>query len=228
MTSRVRGVALIEFLVAGVLVLLPLTFASLELAQLMVARNALTYATYEAARVGAVRGASRADMRRALARGLVPLFAPFDPVAMLRGMPEAVPMGTGPAARALLRATFEVQRPDLTRIVIENPGAAAAADFATMEDGVQVIPNDGLDARNPFGGRSRQSLRDANVLAIRVRYCRLLVMPLISEVLPAVLRWTMFDPRDQICLAQGRVPIDASAIVHMQSSARVEELVGGG
>jgi hypothetical protein len=60
--GRARGVALVEFLVAGMLVLLPLTFAVLELAQLGVARNALTYATFEAARAGSVRGASRADI----------------------------------------------------------------------------------------------------------------------------------------------------------------------
>ncbi len=225
---RAAGVALVEFLLVGVLVLLPLTFATLELAQLMLARNALTYATFEAARVGAVSGASRVRMRTALARGLVPLFAPFDPAAVLQGAPEAVPLGSGAAARALVRATLEVQRPDLTRLYIENPTAAAAADFAAMEDGRRVIPNDGLDARNPFGGNSRQSLRDANILAIRVRYCRRLVMPLISEVIPAVLRWSMLDPVDQICLAQGRVPLDATAVVHMQSAARAEELGAGG
>ena len=228
MTLRARGVALAEFLVAGVLVLLPLTFAILELAQLIVARNALSYATFEAARVGAVSGASRVDMRAALARGLVPLFAPFDPVAVLRGTPAAVDAGPAAAARALARATLEVQRPDLTRLVIENPSAASAADFATTEEGRRVIPNDGLDVRNPFGATSRQTLRDANVLAIRVRYCRLLVMPLISQALPAMLRWSMPDPFDQVCLAQGRVPIDASAVVHMQSAARAGELDGGG
>ncbi len=128
---------------------------------------------------------------------------------------------------ALARATLEVQRPDLTRLVIENPTAAALADFAVYEDGRQVIPNDGLEVRNPFGAASRQTLRDANVLAIRVRYCRTLVMPLIREVLPVMLRWAMPDPFDQLCLAQGRLPIEASAVIHMQSSALAEEVGGG-
>lgn len=226
--ERVRGVALVEFLIAGVLVLLPMTFAVLELAQLMVARNALSYATFEAARAGSVRGASRADMRLALARGLVPLFAPFDPAAVLRGAPDAVAAGPGPAARALARATLEVQRPDLTRLEIENPTGAAVADFGALEDGVLVIPNDGLDLRNPYGPTSGQTLRDANVLAIRVRYCRPLFMPLIRQVVPALLRWSMPDPFDQFCLARGRIPIDAAAVVHMQSAARAAELPGGG
>ncbi len=228
MSRRCRGVALVEFLLAGLLVLLPLTFAVLELAQLMVARNALSYATFEAARVGSVRGASRADMRLALARGLVPLFAPVDPVAVLRGAPDAVPAGPGAAARALARATLDVQRPDLTRLAIENPTGAAVADFGAIEDGVMVIPNDGLDQRNPYGARSGQTLRDANVLAIRVRYCRPLVMPLTRQLIPALLRWSMLDPFDQFCLARGRLPIDAAAVVHMQSAARAAELPGSG
>lgn len=228
MTRRLRGVALVELLVAGALVLLPLTFAILELAQLMVARNALNYATSEAARVGAVSGASRAAMRAALARGLVPLFAPFDPVAIMRGTAGAVAEGPAAAARAMVRATLEVQRPDLTRLVIENPTAASVADFAIVEDGRRVIPNDGLDVRNPTGVVSRQTLRDANVLAIRVRYCRILVMPLVSQTVPAVLRWSMPDPFDQACLARGRIPIEASAVFHMQSAARAEEVGGGG
>ena len=226
--SRGRGVALVEFMIAALLLLLPLTFAVLELAQLVVARNALTHATFEAARFGALRGASRADMRLALARGLVPLFAPFDPVGVLRGTPDATAAGPGPAARALARAMLEVQRPDLTRLEIENPTGAAVADFGTLEDGVLVIPNDGLDLRNPYGAISGQTLRDANVLAIRVRYCRALVMPLISQAVPALLRWSMPDPFDQWCLARGRVPIDAAAVVHMQSPARATELPGGG
>jgi hypothetical protein len=167
-------------------------------------------------------------MRAALARALVPLFAPLDPLAVLRGAPDAVAAGAGAAARALLRATLEVQRPDLTRLEIENPGPAAVADFSALdEDGELVIPNDGLDQRNPFGATSGQTLREANLLAIRVRYCRALVMPVIDRLLPAMLRWSTADPFDQLCLAQGRVPIDASAVIHMQTALRAGEVVGG-
>ncbi len=227
MTRRIRGAAMLEFLLAGLLVLLPLTFAVLELAQLIVARNALNFATFEAARIGSVTGASRSDMRIALARGLLPLFAPVDAVAVLQGRTGGAVTDIEAAGRAMTRATLEVQRPDLTRLEIENPTAAALADFMSIEEGRAVIPNDGLDLRNPYGAASAQTLRDANVLAIRVRYCRILVMPLTSQFLPAILRWSMPDPFDQFCLARGRVPIDASAVVHMQSPARAEELAGG-
>jgi len=222
-----RGAAMLEFLVAGMLVLLPLTFATLELAQLAVTQHALDYATFEAARSGAVHGADRATMRRSLARALVPLFAPVDPIATLRAGGGAAAVDPQSAVTALARASAEVLRPDLTRLEIENPTAAAARDFAVVEEGQRVIPNEGLDQRNPLGQQSGQSLREANVLAIRVRYCRRLVMPLIDRVVPALLRLRLLDPLDQSCLAQRRIPIEARAVVHMQSSARVAELDGG-
>lgn len=219
------GVAMVEFLLAALLVLLPLTFATLELAQLMVARHALGYATFEAARTGAVTGASPMRMRAALARALVPLFAPIDPVATLRAAADDAAGGAGSSGVALARATAEVVRPDLTRLVIENPTSAAAVDFATLDDaGRRVIPNDGLEFRNPAGATSGQSLREANVLAIRVRYCRELVMPGVREFVPAILRWGLPDPRDQACLAQGRLPIEATAVVHMQSPLEIDAI----
>lgn len=224
-SPRQGGVALVEFLLAAVLVLLPLTFATLELAQLMVARHALGYATFEAARTGSVTGASPTRMRAALARALVPLFAPIDPVATLRGAADDSAGGAGASGLALARAAAEVVRPDLTRLLIENPSSAAASDFGIVdEDGRRVIPNDGLEFRNPLGAASGQSLREANVLAIRVRYCRQLVMPGVREFVPAILRWGMLDPRDQACLAQGRLPIEATAVVHMQSPLEIDAL----
>lgn len=230
-----RGAAMLEFLVAAVLVLLPLGLATLELAQLAVTRHALDYASFEAARSGAVHGADRTVMRRALVRALVPLFAPVDPVAVLRGGgapaggagAAGVAVGDQAALVAMARAGAEVMRPDLLRLDIENPTAAAGRDFATLEDGERVIPNDGLDQRNPVGAQSGQSLREANVLAIRVRYCRRLVMPIIDRVVPAMLRLRLVDPFDQLCLAQDRVPIEARSIVHMQSPVRVAQLEEG-
>lgn len=229
---RERGAAMLEFLVAAVLVLLPLTFATLELAQLAVARHALDYASFEAARSGAVHGADRAAMRRALARALVPLFAPVDPLAVLRagaaaGGAGVVQGGEQAAVAAFVRAAAEVLRPDLMRLEIENPTIAAGRDFGIVEAGERVIPNDGLDQRNPSGPQSGQTLREANVLAIRVRYCRRLFMPIVDRVVPAVLRLRLLDPFDQLCLAQGRVPIEARSVVHMQSPTRVAQLDGG-
>jgi hypothetical protein len=208
---------MLEFLLAGVLVLIPATFAILEFAQLTAARNALNFATFEAARAGAVSGADRSAMRRALARGLVPLFAPLRMGAASSG-------AAGDATVAATRAWLEVSRPDLTRLEIENPTDLAVADFAIMQEGVQVIPNDGIEFRNPYGARSGQTLRDANVLALRVRHCRPLVMPFVSQWIPVMLRATTADLFEQGCLRGKRLPIEAHAIVQMQSAVEVANL----
>jgi hypothetical protein len=208
------------------MVVLPMAFATLELAQLAVSRHALDFATFEAARNGAVHGARESGMRLALARALVPLFVPVDPVAALAGRSVAGGTDPGLGAQALARAMAEVLRPDLTRLRIENPTTAAGADFAEPDpdSGRRVIPNDGLEVRNPRGPTSGMTLREANVLAIRVRYCRALVMPLTRQAVPAVLRWAMTDPFDQACLARGRLPIEAVAVIHMQSPVELEDL----
>ncbi len=218
--SRVAGASTLEFLLAGVLVLLPLTFAILEFAQLAVARNALNFAAFEAARAGSVTGIDPAAMRTALARGLVPLFAS----AAADGQP-----GGSEAARgigALARALVEVNRPDLLQLSVENPSPAALDDFATDVDGVRAMPNTALRFRNPWGQRSGQTLRDANTLAIRVTYCRELLMPVVSYVLPLVLRGQTSDPRAQICYLQRRLPVEAVAVVHMQSPTPAARFAG--
>ena len=103
--AALRGVALVEFLLAGLLVLLPLTFAVLELAQLMVARNALNYATFEAARVGSVtRRESRRHAPRAGARASCRCSRRSIRSPCLRGAPDAAPAGPGAAGRARWRA----------------------------------------------------------------------------------------------------------------------------
>jgi hypothetical protein len=208
--KSVRGVSTVEFLLGVALVLLPLSFAILEFAQLTAARNALNFAAFEAARAGSMTGIDRGAMRAALARGIAPI---------LDGGAFAADSDVLARQATLARAFAEATRPDLMRMTIENPTAAAFEDFAAYEDGRRVIPNDGLEFRNPWGPRSNQTLRDANVLALRVRYCRVLVMPLTAQLIPLLLRPFAFDAADQVCLAQGRLPIEAAAVVHMQSAA---------
>jgi hypothetical protein len=207
-----KGAGTIEFLLGIVLVLLPLTFAILEFAQLTAARHALNFAAFEAARAGSVTGIDRGAMLTALARGLTPLFTgPADP-----GQGLLLPQ---PAAFA--RASAEVARPDLLRLRVDNPPAEAFDDFAVIdENGRRTIPNDALDSRNPWGPRSGMSLRDANVLSLHVRYCRRLVMPVTSQLLPVLLRPLVRDPGEALCLLEGRVPLVAVATLHMQSPAR--------
>ncbi len=204
---------MIEFVVAVVLVLLPLALGTLQLAHLMVGKHVLTLATLMAARAGAVNHGSVTAMREELARGLVPLHGDLVAMADTRSI--------APVLEAQARALLEVQRPDITRIVVDNPTRESFADFEVEQRGIRQIPNEHLEYRGArIGARSRQSLLDANTLAIRVYYCQRLIFPLVDRAIPALLATTERDAFARACYAQGRVPLMARAIVMMHSAPR--------
>lgn len=213
--ARQRGSATIEFVAAAMLVVLPLVGAIFEGAQLAISRQLLTVAAVEAARAGAVTHGDLGTMRRRLARGLVPLLG-----APIPGTEDRA------ALDAYARALLEVQRPDLTRFRVDRPTAASFADFAVEANGDRQIPNDGDALMQGRGRASGLTLAQSNILAIRVRYCRRLVVPVLDEMITAALLGSGFsaDPFDQVCLVQGRVPIEVRATVHMQSPARAAAL----
>lgn len=213
--QRQRGSATLEFVAAAVLVLLPLVGAIFEGAQLAISRQLLTVAAVEAARVGAVTHGDRGAMQRRLARGLVPLFGAPAP-----GTDE------GTALRAYGQAWIEVQRPDLTQLRIERPTAESFADFGIAAGSDLQIPNDGDALLQTRGAVSGLTLAQSNILAIRIRYCRRLIVPGLDALITTALRGSRFsaDPFDRLCLARQRVPIEVRAAVHMQSAARAAAL----
>lgn len=208
--AGMRGAATLEFHLLAVFALIPLSMAILELGSLSIARHALNHATFLAARAGAVHHGSTGVMRQQLARGLAPLFA---------GAPDEAALAAA-GREALARALAEVTRPDLARIEILNPTAASFADFERLQHGVRQIPNDNLRFRRQPGARSGQTIQEANLLRIRVRWCRRLIFPLIDRMITSTLRPVTADVFAQGCYARDRVPIGSYALVHMQSAPR--------
>ena len=211
---RQRGASVTEFLVA----LPALLLLGLGTVQSILAYNAkttLTYATFEAARVGAVTHAQPSRMRSELGIRLAPIFG-----------------GDGSPARAadaLRRASLDVQDPRYTQIEILNPTRAAFDDFGeTDADGRRILPNDHLRYRNrDVGAQSGVNLQDANLLKIKITYGYDLQVPLIDRLLPAVLR--QIDPANSVFYAAGRIPITAVATVRMHSDAWLAgNMVAGG
>jgi hypothetical protein len=60
---------------------------------------------------------------------------------------------------------------------------------------------------------SPSSVRFVSMHRVTLRYCRELYFAPISGLLPAALSATTFDPFDQWCFANARMPIYASAVV---------------
>ena len=204
---RHAGAASTELLL-GALVVIPLVCAIIEFAQLAVARHALNHAAMEAARAGAVSGGNRREMRLVLARSMLPLFA---------RVPRAGDSVEGAAAAGLVAAMAEFLRADLADLAVLSPTPAAFSDFGVWRDGERVIPNEGLGLPSAVGAASGRTLREANVLALQVRYCRALLFPWHATLLPAGLTGAAFDTG---CRLRGRWPIQSIAAVQMQSPAR--------
>lgn len=213
-----RGAATLEFQLVAIACLLPLALSILQVALLYAAKHTLNHATFLAARAGAVAHGSRDAMRRHLAKGLAPLYAssPDGPPDAGRALPLA--------ERAWLAAYADVVRPDRARLVVLNPTPHSFADFEARRDGIAEIPNDALAWRELTGLRSRQTLRDANVLKIRVDWCAELVVPLVDRLLTATLRRFDLDPFRRGCYLAGRMPLRAYATVHAFSPLRREAL----
>ncbi len=211
-----RGAALVEFYVVALFALLPLTMGILQAAVLVAARNVVNHATYMAARAGAMDHARRGTMEAALARGLLPLHADTS---------EELDAGNvvGVVAEAYVRARANVAI--FADLQVLNPVPASFEDFGTQAAGVTSMRNDSLEFRElTRGARSGQTILEANLLQIRVRYCQPLVFPVIDKLLLVLLRSRDTDLFHQRCYAAGRVPLAATGTIHMQSDAELTSL----
>ena len=190
---RVRGATLIEFLIAAMLVFLPMVFLTLELARLVVSRHALQHAVNEAAREAGFSTTDGLGLRRSIAYGLLPLFVPIDPaVAMDAPSRPAESVFLAPTGlTAIGRSYSEVFRADLVDIRLES------IDGTPRNIGFETIgwPDSG------------------GVWRLRVRHCRELVFPLARQLIPELVRWTTTSVFDQACLARDRLPLEVSALV---------------
>ena len=207
-----RGATLVEFQVVVLLCLLPLLLGLLQLGLLLLDSPVLHYATFQAARAGAVAGADPAVMRHALGVGLMPLYSGSD-------KPFAAGDAAALAAGAYARSMADVAL--YARLTQLRPDAAAFEDFATDSGQGPVIRNDSLLHRSTAAGpRSGLSVQQANVLQIRVEWCAPLVVPFVDRLWVAVLRSVDADVHSQLCYAAGRIPLRATAATNMQSDVR--------
>ena len=202
---RQKGGASVEFIVA-VPVLLLMGLGGMQTIFFYDAKTTLNYATFEAAREGAVTNAQTKNMRSELGVRLSPIFG-----------------GDGTASeamQAMAESTLEVNNAIFTKIEVLNPTKEAFSDFGVKNNtnGKKEIPNDNLKFRSrKVGDTSGVSIQDANILKIQVTYGYKLNVPLIASILPAAMKW--IDPANIAYYAAGRIPMTAVATVRMQSPA---------
>ena len=156
--QRQHGQSLTEFLIA----MFAFGFLLLGLFQAILfyrAKATVDYAAMEAARSGAVHGATMSSMREGMARGLTPLLA----------------IGSGDPGKASTLLAFEkaklVTVPLHAAIKVISPTTRAYSDFKEDQgDGTMALPNDSLNYRSTSPGSSGMSVQDANILKIQVTY----------------------------------------------------------
>ncbi len=218
-----RGQSMTEFIIV-LPVMLTLILGGFQVALLYQAKTTLNYATFLAARTGAVTSGHIGLMENALARGMAPLYTHCGKSEEVQRARDHV--------REEIKAGF-------ARIDIINPPLSAFSDSTSIRKGTdRVIPNDSLMYRKTNAGTaSGLNIQDANLLKIRVTYCYPLYVPYIDRILTRI----MTQPEDPDncpgclnlypaggatfengCLVNDRFPINAQAIVRMQSESSLE------
>lgn len=190
---RQRASALVETLLAAPIVLL-LGLGALQWALLLHARSALEYALLDAARAGSVAHARPDAIEAGLARGLLPFWQGAD---MPRAHRAALAVAQARLAQGLAAGWADWRQLAPTQESFADWAEPALDGFGRPMPGVPEIPNDSLQwswlrtpaggvvamrGREPIGARSQQTLNDANVLKLELRYGVPLVVPFIGSI----------------------------------------------
>lgn len=223
---RQPGQSMVEFIIVTPVMFL-LVFGAIQFALLYQAKTTLNYATFEAARAGALNSAQVGAMQNAFARAMAAMY--------MAGEDGDAGVDRTAAARDLVRAeiTGSDTDPPFAEFRVINPNPDSFRDHGINVDGTCQIPNDNLMYRDAeVKGASRQTVQDANLLKLRVVYCYPLHVPFVDRMLTAILTqlpddmcpycvgtYRSGDTIERTCLTNNRFPLNAQAIVRMQSPA---------
>lgn len=237
-SSRARGITLVEFAIVFPLATL-FVLSLIQVGMVYMAKLTLNHATFMAAREGSLHNASESSIREALVRGLIPFYQDNTQTN------DTTRLAAAYATSLLANKSLN---PYAAEIEILSPSSDTFTDFGVKDATTKVtyIPNDNLEYRDlgQVGAKSKQNIRDANLLKIRVRYGYELKVPLIGGVMKRMMcggsigvdaygnvkPWSALllatQPEDclkyyQRPLSGDRVymPIESFAIVEMQSRA---------
>lgn len=224
---QLRGATLLEFVIVFPFAVL-FTLGLIQIGFIYMAKTTLNHATFMAARIGATHHASRSAMSEALARGLSPFYQDGS-------------HGNDYTRLALALAEAKVDSLLFAELTVLSPSPEAFADFGVRDPVKKLIyiPNDNLEFRSQVvQPRSKMNLRDANLLKIKVVYGYEMKVPLIAGVIRRVMcggdagvaAWGNVGMAESyfglthplLCTRffnRGRLPIEAYALVEMQSPA---------
>lgn len=205
-----KGATLVEFVIVAPMMLL-LILGLVQSAFFFIAKTQVNYATDLAARYAATRNGTIKTVESGLKIGLLSMQSGDS-------TPGALDLGKRYAALELamknpLDMPVTVQRLSPTPACFSDWAVSSGARGST-----RAIPNAHLNFRpTTAGARSKLSVQDCNILKVRVVYGYKPVTPIIRQLLMTTLR--TLDPLNTLYM-RDRIPIEAVALVHMQSDVR--------
>lgn len=227
--SAQRGQAMVETLIV-MFVTLILLFGIIQFGLFYNAKTVLNYATFEAARAGSLNYGSPQAINYALARSLAALESSS---------------GSSQYERYLNSQTKYLDRIDAGNSVcvqrINPPVSSPHWQPSTDADGYfsRYIPNDHLRYRSAQI-KQGMSIQDANLLKIRVTYCHEIIVPFYATIIKRLMVRSAIDEDPnpipnyvapnvgsfaEQCYLNDSVPIEAQAIMRMQTPIRDYEFV---
>lgn len=165
------GQSMVEYLIVLPTLLL-LTLGAIQFGLLYQIKSQVNYATFAAARHGALKNGNTSSIKDAFGAGMAPLFTNKpDLGGLLRG--RAV--GAIEAFNPLVTKIERISPPDSVKLDFGIDDPTDTANPKTK----MIVPNDNLQYRpTTVGSNSNLNIQDANILKIRVTYCAKLVVPI--------------------------------------------------
>lgn len=213
-----------------VLIVLPIVILlgmiGVQYALMYNAKSNLTYASYEAARAGAIHNADPEKIQHGLIKGLLPYLISDSNVKMSN---NAI------ANAALMQSNIEkikLKEANYMKVEIISPNKEAFEDFSDttgvlghqLKTNNKVIPNKQSDIeklKGQIGQKSGITIEEANVLKLRITYGYKPSIPLAKNMFVSVQNFLMGEQNvfNASLLASDRIPIVVDVSAQMLSPA---------
>ena len=220
--QKQKGASVTEILVVTPLVIL-LGMIGIQYALMYNARTNITYASYEAARAGAINHADPQAIEDGLLKGLLPLLS--TNLKSFKADTTNPLTATAQGKLALEKLKFDEARFMKIEIISPNEAAFDACNNTQLQKILnttnKVIPNKHNDIQNYKCSDPNISISQANVLKLRITYGYKPKIPLAKDMFVSIASFVRGSQEkfDLKLLASDRIPITVDVSAQMLSPA---------
>lgn len=220
--QKQKGASVTEILVVTPLVIL-LGMIGIQYALMYNARTNITYASYEAARAGAINHADPQAIEDGLLKGLLPLLS--TNLKSFKADTTNPLTATAQGKLALEKLKFDEARFMKIEIISPNEAAFNACNNVQLQKILnttnKVIPNKHNDIQNYKCSDPNISISQANVLKLRITYGYKPKIPLAKDMFVSIASFVRGSQEkfDLKLLASDRIPITVDVSAQMLSPA---------